>query len=90
MATITHEPSRPVERKRRWSELLVSEMWTSLAIAIIWLAVLFDAVFGPDIVTTDVAGASSTVPSAVVVALFAFLATWVVAKYGFSQQRKRD
>jgi hypothetical protein len=28
----------------------------------------------------------STVPSAVVVALFAFLATWAVAKYGFGRR----
>jgi hypothetical protein len=90
MATISHEPSRPVERKRRWSELLVSEMWTSLAIAVIWLAVLFDSVFGPDIVARGVAGDTATVPSAVAVAPFAFFATWVVAKYGFGSDRKRD
>lgn len=88
MTTVSHEPSRVQER--RWSQLLVPEMWASLTIIVMWLSVLFDAVFGPDIVTADVAGARSTVPSAVVVALFAFLATWVVAKYGFSQERKRD
>jgi len=89
MTTVSHEPSR-VQEQQRWSQFLVPEMWASLTIIVIWLAVLFDAVFGPDIVTTDVAGASSTVPSAVVVALFAFLATWVVAKYGFSHGRTRD
>jgi hypothetical protein len=51
-----------------------------------WLSVLFDGVFGPDIVTNGVAGDRSTVPSAVVVALFAFLATWVVARYGFGHE----
>ena len=90
MTSVSHEPSRADQTQRPWSQVLVPEMWASLTIIVIWLAVLFDAVFGPDIVTTDVAGASSTVPSAVVVALFAFLATWVVAKYGFSQERKRD
>jgi hypothetical protein len=91
MTTIPHEPSRVVEDKRRWSELLVSEMWASLAIVVIWLAVLFAAIYGPDIVTTSGAGGSgtqSTVPSAVVVALFAFLATWVVARYGFRHDRR--
>jgi hypothetical protein len=90
MATLSHEPAQPVERKRRWSELLVAEMWTSLAIAVIWLAVLFEAVFGPDIVTRGVAGDTATVPSAVAVAPFAFFATWAVAKYGFRCDRKRD
>ena len=59
-------------------------MWASLAIAVIWLAVLFDALFGPDIWTTSDGGTnSSRVPSVIVVVLFAYLATRVVARYGF-------
>jgi hypothetical protein len=65
-------------------------MWASLAISVIWLAVLFSAVFGTNIVSTNGGSAqSSTVPSAVVVALFAWLATIVVAKYGFGNRGKR-
>jgi hypothetical protein len=60
-------------------------MWAAMAIAVMWLAVLFDAVFGPDIVSTS-ATSSTTVPSAVVVALFALLGTRVVAKYGFGHR----
>jgi multisubunit Na+/H+ antiporter MnhF subunit len=87
MTTIPHEPAR-VAKEPRWSvQLLVPEMWASLTIIVMWLSVLFDAVYGPDIVTTGVAGDTTTVPSAVVVALFAFLATWVVAKYGFRSGR---
>ena len=92
MTSISHEPSRIVSEKRL-PQLLVSEMWASLAIIVIWLSVLADAIFGPDIVTNNgVAdiGEHSTVPSAVVVSLFAFLATWVVAKYGFRHERKTD
>ena len=88
MTTVSHEPTRVVEEKRRWSEFVVREMWASLAIAVIWLSVLFDAIYGPDIVNRSAGGDSSTVPSAVAVALFAFLATWVVAKYGFPRERK--
>jgi hypothetical protein len=90
MTTISPEPSRVVEEKRwRWSsEFLVREMWASLAIAVIWLSVLFDAIYGPDIVNRSAGGDFSTVPSAVAVALFAFLATWVVAKYGYPRERK--
>jgi hypothetical protein len=89
MTTISHEPSQAVEKKRGWSsEFLVREMWASLAIAVIWLSVLFDAIYGPDIVNHTAGGDFSTVPSAVVVALFAFLATWVVAKYGYPREQK--
>jgi ABC-type antimicrobial peptide transport system permease subunit len=71
-----------------WStRLLVPEMWASLTIIVMWLSVLVDAAFGPDIVTRGVSGDTATVPSAVVVALFAFLGTWVVAKYGFRHGR---
>jgi hypothetical protein len=91
MTTISHEPSGVVQEKRRWPlQLLVPEMWASLAIIVIWLSVLFDAVFGPDIVNTSAGGDRSAVPSAVALALFAFLATWVVAKYGFRHERKSD
>jgi len=69
--------------------LLVPEMWASLTIIVMWLAVLLDAIYGPDIVSNGVAGDSATVPSAVVVALFAFLGTWVVARYGFRHDRDR-
>ena len=91
MATMSHEPSRVVQDERRWwFQLLVPEMWASLTIIVMWLAVLFDAVYGPDIVTMGAGGGSSTVPSAVAVALFAFLATWVVARYGFEPRRRTD
>jgi hypothetical protein len=89
MTAIHHEP---VPDTQRWSlRLLVPEMWASLAIVVIWLAVLFTAIYGPDLVaTTGVAdiGDSTTVPSVVLVAPFAFLGTWVVAKYGFGHERK--
>jgi hypothetical protein len=87
MTTISHEPSGIARETPRWSlQLLVPEMWASLTIIVMWLSVLFDAVYGPDIVSTDVAGNHTTVPSAVVVALFAFLGTWVVARYGFRRR----
>jgi hypothetical protein len=86
MTTISQEPAR--ERRRPWSEVVVPEMWASLAIAVIWLSVLFDAVSGPDIVNRSAGGDSSVVPSAVVVAGFAFFATWVVEKHGFGRNRK--
>ena len=64
-------------------------MWASLAIVMIWLAVLFDAVYGPNFVSTQGSGTNSTtIPSAIAVAFFAFLATASVAKYAFRQDKQ--
>ena len=84
MATYAHEPSGARPDRRPWAQRIVPEVWASLAISAMWLAVLFDAVSGPDIVSIN--GAQITrIPSAVVVALFAYLGTRVVAKYGFGR-----
>src|SRR5687768_2615576 len=56
------------ERSSRLSsQVLVHEMWASLAIAVMWLAVLFDALFGPDLVVSNASG-TTTIPSAIIVA----------------------
>jgi hypothetical protein len=89
MTSVPHEPSRGAEQNERWSlRLSVPEMWASLAIVVMWLAVLFDAIFGPAILNATAGGDRSSVPSAVAVALFAFLGTWAVARHGFRPRRK--
>ena len=90
MSTISHGPSRAVEEPRWTLQLLVPEMWASLAIVVIWLAVLFAAVYGPNLETTSAGVAHTTLPSAIPIALFAFFATWVVARYGFGPHRKAN
>ena len=87
MTTISHEPAR-VEPKQWQVQLLVPEMWAFLAITVMWLAVLFDALYGPSIESFTVAGDHTAIPSAIFVAPCAFFATWVVAKYGFRRDRK--
>lgn len=83
MSTIAQEPASAAPEGRDWSaRILVREMWASLAISVIWLAVLFTAVFGPDIVSISSGGNSTTIPSGVAVALFAVIGTRAVAKYG--------
>ena len=83
MATASeHGPIATPEPRGRRLRLLVADTWPSLAIAVIWLVLLFDALFGPDIVVSNPSG-FSRIPSAVVVAFFAYLATLAVAKYGF-------
>lgn len=84
MATLSHE-HRKLERR---VAPIVGEVAAAVAIGLMWLAVLFDALFGPDIVTSNGAGTNtSSVPSAVAIAFFAFLATWVVARYAFRGDR---
>jgi hypothetical protein len=90
MTTISNEPTRVAPDTRRWIEFVAREMWASLAITMMWLAVLFDALFGPDIVNSTPGGTSSTIPSGVVLAFFAFLGTWVVARYGLRHASKSD
>jgi hypothetical protein len=83
MSTITHDPGASSARPA-WSTVLgLTQMWASLAIVVMWLAVLFDAIYGPDIITSTAGGDASRVPSAVPIAILAFFGTWVVAKHGF-------
>jgi hypothetical protein len=84
---MSHEPSALV---RRPSWIDARDMWASLAIVTIWLAVLLTAVFGPDVRTVDAGGNSATIPSAIVIALFALFATMSVAKYGFDRKARNN
>lgn len=81
MATTLHEA--PIARRLT----VPRDMWAALAIVMIWVAVLVTAVWGPAIDNSNGAGTNtSSVPSVVVVAVFAALATWPVAKYGFRRR----
>ena len=87
MTTIPHESNAP--ERPQWAELLrIRELWASLAISTMWLAVLFDAVFGPNFVSNSNHGNSTTIPSAIFVAFFASLASASVAKHAFRQHTK--
>ena len=78
----------PTESRRWTRRSVVPEMWASLAIAVMWLAVLVDAVWGPDFVSSSGSGTNTTtIPSAVFLALFAYLGTRVVARYGLDRRR---
>lgn len=88
MSTTSHPPTEAIRAERHWSvQLLVTEMWASLAIAAMWIAVAVAAVWGPDFVSTSGSGANSTtIPSGIAVALFASIGTWGVAKHGFARR----
>ena len=85
MATVS--PHVPEVGLRARARRLDRAMWASLTIGAIWLAVLVDALFGPDIVVNNASG-FSRIPSAIVFVFFAWLATWPIAKYGFDRHGK--
>ena len=68
----------PARAGSAWLER--TQFWGSVSIVIMWLAVLFVGVWGSDIVGTD----GSRVPSVIVVALFACIATVAVARRAFA------
>jgi hypothetical protein len=91
MSTIAQQPASAAPERRHWSgQILVREMWASLAISTMWIAVAFAAVFAPDIVSTSNDGSSTTIPSGVAVALFAVIGTRMVAKYGLAREDDDD
>jgi hypothetical protein len=84
MATMPHEQASP--SATRSVRLEARDVGATLAIVVIWLAVLFVGVFGPDFVANSNDGNATTVPAGIGVAFFALFATMSVAKYGFSKR----
>jgi len=83
---MTSVTSGPAGRTRpQWAEFLrIREVWGSLAITVMWVAVAISAVWGPDFVSSNGAGTqSTTIPSGVFVAFFACVASAFVAKRAF-------
>ena len=89
MSTISHPPRSASSDAPHWTHVLVTETWASLAIVAMWMAVAVSAVWGPDFVSTSGYGSSTTtIPSGIVVAMFATIGTWFVAKYGLGHRTK--
>jgi cytosine/uracil/thiamine/allantoin permease len=85
MSTVSHEPSTVV-RRPTWID--ARDMWASMTIVAIWLAVAVSAAFAPDFQSIDVAGNHTTIPSVIITALFAMFATMSVAKDGFDRNER--
>ena len=87
MSTISHGAGTDAPGSRRWDvRALVPEMWASLAIGVMWLAVAASAIWGSNIATWSNDGSHANIPSAVIVAVFAWLGTHAVARYGFRRE----
>jgi hypothetical protein len=85
MSTLSHPPTGSAVRSG-WTALLVRELWASVAITVMWIAVAVTAVWGTDLMAFSSGGSDrASIPSGIVVALFASLGTWAVAKYGFGR-----
>jgi hypothetical protein len=86
MTTMTHESQADKStRGNIVSRLLVPEFWASLTIVAMWLAVLFVGVFGGNMVFST-PGQVTTIPTAVVLAIFAAIGTSAVAKRVFGRK----
>jgi hypothetical protein len=88
MTATLHEPSISGPAGNAIAaRLLVPAFWGAVSIVAMWLAVLFDGVFGGDMVFSNPGSGPTIIPSAVMVALFAFFGTTAVARHAF---RNRD
>jgi hypothetical protein len=89
MSTISHPPAR-ASQEAGWASLLrLKEVWASLAICAMWIAVAVASVWGPDAVFHSNDGNSSSIPLGIFVALFACIGTWALAKYALGQAREK-
>jgi hypothetical protein len=82
-----HEPST-VEPARvsLAGRLLVPAFWGAVSIVAMWLAVLFVGIYGGDMIFSNPSNGTTTIPSAVAVALFAVIGTVAVAKRAFARR----
>ena len=85
--TVASQPAISGRKPSQLTALVEStQLWASIAIVAMWVAVLFVGIYGADI-TVNGGGSSgsggTSVPSVILVALFAFLATGAAAKYGY-------
>lgn len=87
MTTTMQDQSSVRSPSEGWaSRILVREMWATVAIVAMWVAVLFVGVYGGDANFHSADSSFSTIPSGVLVALFAAIGTGSVAKRVFGRK----
>src|SRR5262245_57518378 len=76
MTMTMHEQASARSSPGRWAaRLLVPEMWATLSIVAMWLAVLFVGVFGGDMTFRGADTSFTVIPAGVAVAVFAAIGT---------------
>ncbi|MGH3508052.1 MAG: hypothetical protein ACRDO2_12695 [Nocardioidaceae bacterium] len=84
MTTVADRPTEAGPKNLRSALLSTPELWGAIAIASMWLAVLFASIYGGDFVSTSGGSQSTTtIPTGVFVAFFACLASVAVARRAF-------
>ncbi|WP_157979846.1 hypothetical protein [Kribbella monticola] len=87
MSTTLQDQSAARSPRGDWtSRILVREMWATLAIVAMWVAVLLVGVYGGNATFHSVDSSFSTIPSGIFVALFAAIGTGSVAKRVFGRK----
>jgi hypothetical protein len=85
-ATTLHPAPAELQQPRPVPSSAATARWASLAIASMWLCVLFVGLFGGDIITENGAGGAGTgtkIPAAVALAVLALPATIAIARRAF-------
>jgi hypothetical protein len=83
MTTTMDRPEVAERKNERRAVLALPELWGAVAIASMWLAVLFVGIYGGDFTSVNAGTQTTTFPSAVLVAVFACIGTVVVARRAF-------
>ena len=87
MTTTVQDQSSVELHRESWpSRILVPEMWATVAIVAMWVAVLFVGVYGGEATFHNVDSSVNSIPSGVLVALFAAIGTGSVAKRVFGRK----
>lgn len=87
MSASMRDPSLAQPPHEGWAtRSLGPEMWATVAIVTMWIAVLFVGVYGGDLTFHGVDSSVTTIPSVIGVALFAAIATGSVAKRTFGRR----
>ena len=87
MTATMQEQSSAQSSAEGWAaRVLVPEMWATMSIVAMWLAVLVVGVWGGDMIFRGVDTSETVMPSGVAVALFAAIGTGSVAKRVFRRR----
>ena len=87
MASTMHGQPSVRSAADSWAaRIFVPEMWGTLAIAVMWLPVLFVGVYGGEATFHSVDSSVTTIPAGVLVALFAAIGTASVARRAFGRK----